>query len=420
VLVAACAEVAEKVRRAVEAAAAELSVTPALADFVELRFAASGPRPLSDAEVSGTAATIVRELTQPRRAAHQNFFALLVVDDDASDTITVTQACAAAPAIASLGVAIKGIARTRSTTGAQPGFPVSVLGAKTGLVERLAEQVFNFCQTVTQSFGNPNSRGISVEELAELAQPGEVETLTQAADEKLPDDLTPGADAAPVRGEADNQLGVADPVSPERSEVTGASAAMVAPVFCAVVGHGTGRWSKARSVLLDLDRHLASESSAPAGLIFNLAIVGIRRASSGPAGKLRRRDVRHPSERHDFFEQLRTLEAEVERALTSLRQRQREVTRPVVLLLAQGAPPADVLSLDVYLRLATQASIIWIMMGGEDALLSALYREHSVVVRDHPEVVDDVFEQVLLTLHRNTVTGGDVRSASREVTCSTG
>src|SRR4051795_5988681 len=77
-LVVAYDDVAPAVSGAVGEAERRLLLDPALGDFIELRFAALGPRSPRDDERDTVDMRVVGELTRPTREAPENYFGLVV------------------------------------------------------------------------------------------------------------------------------------------------------------------------------------------------------------------------------------------------------------------------------------------------------------------------------------------------------
>src|SRR4051812_21835176 len=85
IVVTAYNDVAPAVSAAVEDVGGRLVLAPSLADFVELRFVSAGPRPPAGAQRNELAGDVATDMITSERAAPENYFGLVAVDDRAAD-----------------------------------------------------------------------------------------------------------------------------------------------------------------------------------------------------------------------------------------------------------------------------------------------------------------------------------------------
>jgi hypothetical protein len=392
VVVTAYDDVAPAVAAAVRHAQQHLAATPALAEFVELRFVAVGPRREGQVPGEDGTARVITALANPDEVAPENHFGLVVADERDDDVYALLEACGTALASIALAVRLGGFA-VRQTAGLLPP-GVTLLDS----ARELGGGIQRFCEALVHDVAAGRSRGVppaallavrgreqapepTLAELAELAPPLKAERLALAQSHVVPS-APPVPSAAPTPAAAAMQSGI------------------VATTFIVLVGDRRPEqrraWSRGRALLLGLDALLGELSNATE-LAFMVGIPGARRGGAAlrPAGELRRRHVARPPEVGDFGLQLSELTTALTHAMTDHARRGRLITRPSIVLITLEAPPADAVSLKAFDGLRTRAKITWLLLGNSAALLSPSYSKRTTVVLDHPGAVEEVFEQLL-------------------------
>jgi hypothetical protein len=110
-IVASYSDLASAVGPLAEEAAKRIMMSPALGDFIELRFRDIGSRPGHLGEHADAAvAVLAGELMQPISSAGQNYFALVIADTSAATAELLLRSCAADPVVADLPIRFRGIA----------------------------------------------------------------------------------------------------------------------------------------------------------------------------------------------------------------------------------------------------------------------------------------------------------------------
>lgn len=437
--VAAYEDVAPAVSRAVTQAEAEISLSPTLADFIELRFVSLGVRPSRGEDGSGALEALIAGLTQPTRGAPENYLGALIVDDGADDLQALLEVCANGLDLAELHVELSGVAvvgrRSKPVVEAS-GVPAELeVGAR--LEGRLASTVVEFCENLVEVCAAGGRRAMTLEELARYHS-SEPETLMErsapAYDQTPPNEVGQTADgsrhgisgrdsatadqADPAHSEtsrlgsqgvsADDQTGDiveasdsnGDGSQPDRAE-NGAfgRASDHLSVYLAVAGDTASEWGRLRSIALELDKFLGEELKKDSSLEAVMKPFGGRHSPgihAVPAGQLRRRMLGRPDAMADFAELLLAIEsalgAPAPRAASGARRR----TRSALVLLSAEPPLADVIASEVYRRLSQRLKLIWVVVG-DPHLLSEEYRSRSVVLRDGPAIIERVVGELLST-----------------------
>jgi hypothetical protein len=121
------------------------------------------------------------------------------------------------------------------------------------------------------------------------------------------------------------------------------------------------------------------------------------RGTLRPAGQLSRRDVRQQIAYADFaavLEEIRTL---LRRDLTYAAGSAAPLARPVVVFFAPEPPLAEPVAIDVFSRLAQEASIVWVMPKEARELLGPAFSEplHVTVLPDDEDVADDIADLLI-------------------------
>ncbi|MBJ7330463.1 MAG: hypothetical protein JHC95_11245 [Solirubrobacteraceae bacterium] len=385
VVVAAYDDLARVASSAAAKVTAGAGLSPELADFLEVRFAALGPRPDDPDVCAAAAAALVEAALYPGAVAPVNYLGVVIVDDVAASLEAVLTTCAERFETLGMHAELTGIAMLRSRDSAPASDVADIVSLETGPKrgQRLAREIVGVGERLMETFGAGDLPGLS---------PAEIDALRDAAEpEELPEpDDDPETEDEAELDEHEHDHG--DDAAPPRTEP-----AVVAPVYVALVGDLDTRWRRARRLLCEFDAHLAEMSSERLGLEFKVGLVGLGPSAMGPlrpAGQVRRRDVRRPVGFADFGGQLTALGAAFSRGARPQGAPDGYVTRPSVVLLAGEPPPADVFATARFRELSAQANVLWVLLG-DPLLLSVAYRDGAVVLTDHAEIIEETFEHVV-------------------------
>jgi hypothetical protein len=172
-----------------------------------------------------------------------------------------------------------------------------------------------------------------------------------------------------------------------------------APVFLILTGDARNAdlagWRRGRSVLLCVDKKLAKARAA----------CRVRALPGGdeplknqlrPAGRMSRRDLKRPARAPDFARALGAIRAAMTRDLAALARSGLRASRPTAVFYAAEPPLADAITAEEYEKLATQASILWIVPEASAALMSPRFAgEGARILTDHCAVTDEVSHLLL-------------------------
>ncbi len=405
VVVVAYDDVAPAVSASVSQAMERLRLSPALDDFIELRFVAGGPRPGAEEEPDSLGGTILHEVARPTRGAPENYFGLVAVDDRPESVAGLLELCGGTLSEHELDVLSKGFAvKMPDRDAAQPPAPITILGSRPHLEDRLAVGIRDFCEDLMRRYADGAVKGITPAALGTIlapeviSEPAADETFTALSAASTPSgtsssdaDLSVTNAHADARGPRQGALAKPEPGAEARP------GSPATPVFIAVVGmHSGGRrdWRRVRSIVRGLDKHLA-EPDAHGG--FFVGVVPARpsaRPALQPAGVLHRRDLPRADDFSDFAQHLTSLKKALELGYTDLTRRGRQTAKPKVVFLSLEAPVGDAISSELYREVNGQTSIVWLLIGEADFLLPPVFAEGAIVIRDYPGALHELLESV--------------------------
>lgn len=373
VVVAGYEDVAPAVAGAVQQAQAEIQLSPALADFIELRFAALGPRP-SEGAAAAAVHRVRDELLRPARDAPESFFGLMVVDDRPDDVESLAVACLGTFDEIGLVVRVRGLAVARLPDGVVPAVDLRVLRS----AHRLADAIHEFCDEVLNEYGAGNAAGLSGDDLRRLREAGTSESLAELSVRAGPPRTAPPPPAPARRSLLPRRR--SEP--PEPAAPDGVTSALV---LIAVVDESlqARAFRRTRALILSLDQRLGDDPAS-----FSTAVLGLQRTrvpALRPAGEMRRRDLRRPEDAGDLAVRL----AEVDIALSRF-----DMARPIVVFIADEPPVADGISQRLHHELAERAELVWLLLSDSVELLARALADRSTVLIDHPDVVGELVDRI--------------------------
>jgi hypothetical protein len=160
-------------RRAVSGAGERVLMSPALGDFIEVRFCDLGPRPSHAGRGTPEVARLVLELTSRPRDVARNFSAVLVFDESALVVDHLLQACAADPALRQLNARCLGIAGREDRPKRAKGStrtPDDIVTARSGKwnIDEFIVEVYALAERLLNDFGSGWQPGVRPEEVSRL------------------------------------------------------------------------------------------------------------------------------------------------------------------------------------------------------------------------------------------------------------
>ena len=184
-------------------AAKRIMMSPALGDFIELRFTDIGSRPEHTGEHGDEAmavltdqavAVLTDQLIRPASGVGRNFFALVVADTSAATAERLLGDCAAVPAVAGLPIRFRGIASSDDrplAPGRGHGVEMVVSPAGSWSREAFVDELRSYGEELLRYFATGHDPGIGRDELDVLRSGNGQETVTLAEAVAAPDILTP-------------------------------------------------------------------------------------------------------------------------------------------------------------------------------------------------------------------------------------
>jgi hypothetical protein len=438
-VVASYSDLAPAVGPLVAEAARRIMMSPALGDFIELRFTDIGPRPgpagtHSDAAV----AILVDQLMHPASGVGRNYFALVIADASATTAEELLNDCAAVPAVASLPILLRGIASSEDrqmTPGTGQAMEIVVPATGSWSQDAFVDGLRNYGEELLQYFATGHKPGLTRDELDLLRskndnrtpqpsgsvgdEPGaslepEREIVTQSRNKPVPDILTPQITPTAI-DQPSHASSRQSPGTPEESSRTPKPTPLPLPaqaprprrlwrplarsrrgheaesetgtgdartgglVYLIIVGDGISAdhsaWHKGRSVLLDMDAKIAV---APL-FAFKVRALGAGqdsvRGTLREAGQLSRRDIKQPVTDSDFASVLGSIRTMLKIDRATIQATDAPMAWPAVVFFATDPPLADTATADMYRELAREASIIWIVPRDSADLMAPVFTE---------------------------------------------
>ena len=438
-IVASYSDLAPAVGPLVAEAARRIMMSPALGDFIELRFTGIGPRPGPAGTHSDAAAAIlVDQLMHPTSGVGRNYFALVITDASATTAEELLNDCAAVPAVASLPILFRGIASTEDrpmTPGTGQAMEMVVPATGSWSQDAFVDGLRNYGEELLRYFATGHKPALTPDELDLLRsknenrtpqpsgsvgdEPGaslepERDTVAQSRDMPAPDVLTPQITPTvidqpshassqqspsareepsgtpkptllPLPAQAPRPRRLWRPLARSRdgqeaeSEAGTGDARTGGLVYLIIVGDDISAdhsaWHKGRSVLLDMDAKIAV---APL-FAFKVRALGVGqdsvRGKLREAGQLSRRDIKQPVTDSDFASVLGSIRTMLKIDRATIQTTDAPMAWPAVVFFATDPPLADSATADMYRELAREASIIWIVPRDSADLMAPVFTE---------------------------------------------
>lgn len=425
-----------------------IMMSPALGDFLHLRYVDLGPQPDPADDRSGAVRRIVADLMTVPETAGRSHFALIIIAKSATVIEELLANCAADPFLARLRMRLAGIA---SIDDRQPGNSVAdIMSSPDGAWRtqaNLVSAVGQHCDELPRYFAARSEPGLTRAELATLRRdhvppvadtegqaddtdgaPGEaaVPDLLDGAPEasgSAPDQDAPPADSAgavpaesaagrlPIIGAFRRRPGVPVPWRPGKGEAAGADDPQAASppgpertamglIYLLMVVDQDATTDPAlgrlQAALLKLDRRLAAESSCE----YQVRVIHGRddhlRGDLQDAGRLGRRESKRMIKTADFLTVLKVIRGSLSRdrglVQTIATAAGLTVIPPTVVIFTADPPLAELGAGEVFADLAAEAEVVWVLPRKLDGLVSPAFGPESgaTVLEESQAVADDI------------------------------
>ena len=149
-------------------------------------------------------------------------------------------------------------------------------------------------------------------------------------------------------------------------------------------------WSRARTVMLEVDKRLAALSQVSCDVRVLHGSEGELQGELRQAGKLRKRHLRGALADLYFAEVLLEISKVLRRDQGSCEALDRPLNRPAVVFLVPEPPLADSSAVEALRALDTEASVVWVVPWSQADLLSDDFKGAARVLTDYETVPDDV------------------------------
>ncbi|HET9896472.1 MAG TPA: hypothetical protein VFQ44_16215 [Streptosporangiaceae bacterium] len=434
---------ADLVRDVVDRVSRRILASPALSDFIAMKFVDLGAVPDPGVSPGDAVTRLAGELALQGGFAARNYFALVVADRSAMAARELLLACQDNDFISELPVSFLGIAnvddRGLAEKDADTRSSIEIASAPGSAwhVPELVTELHHYAERLMSEFAAPGQKGITVGQFDELrpqdvgeavaalpAQPSSPDALgdspgrcRESAEDGPADyrpDRRPGPperDPGPAPGHgrwrspgrgltvlrSGNGRGWPDE-NPVSSKPEPLPVKAVYLVLCSseVTGERAD-WRRGKSVLLALDEKLAAAPQVACQVKAAQVAADLTRDSLRPAGQMSRRSLKRHFERTDLSRVLTGIDQSVTRDLAGFQRAGFNVTRPAVVIFAADAPLADLATVEAYEKLTSQADITWVAPEAVLTLLSPRFSQLSGAdpIVDHEAVADEVIAALL-------------------------
>jgi hypothetical protein len=429
------------------AAGAERRVimSPALGDFLELRYVDLGPQPSQAGDRSHAVRRVITDLMAVKETAGRSHFALIVIAKSATTIEGLLGSCAAEPFLAGLRIRFAGIASSDDRE--QGNSLVDITSSPSGSwrnERELIDALRRRCEELPRYFAARGESGLTRAEFAALRQahaqfPAEGDGLEGnvggAPDEEpVPDVLddapetaatSSGQDAAPAdtAGKAPAEAAAQRPTAINTSRWLravrlrrgkqaaktgdpGAAAgtprtAMGLVYLLMIVDQGAAAdpaLSRLQAALLAVDRRLATEPWCEYQVRVIHGSDGNLRGELHDAGTLARRTAKRSVTTGDFIAVLKGMRSSLRRDCglvgTIATAAGLTLASPTVIIFTADPPMADPSAAIVFGDLAAEATVVWVVPGKLEGLVSPAFGTAGggAVVGEHQAVADEILD----------------------------
>ncbi len=415
-------------------------MSPALSDFLELRYVDLGPPPGQADDRYRPVHRIVHELATVRETAGRNHFALVVIAKSAMSIEDLLGSCSADPFLARLRMRVAGIAsyddrQEGKSTAVITCSPAGAWQDERQLIDALRQR----CEELPRHFAARGEPGLTRAELAVLrhdhAQPSAngVEGGGIVAVETSMSDVLDNASetAGTASAQATAQAGVAAdtptksamglstssnafrrlPRIPWRRRERTAEAsdpgtvpertAMGLVYLLMIVDHDSAAdpaLDRLQAAFLDVDRRLAAQPTCDYRVRVIHGSDSDLRTELRDAGTLGRRAAKRSVKSEDFATLLKAIRGTLRRDCrlveTIATASGMAVAPPTVAIFSADPPMADTGTASVFGEFAAEAMVVWVVPERLEGLVSPAFGPAggAIVLGEHPAVADEILD----------------------------
>jgi hypothetical protein len=431
-----------------------VTMSPALGDFLQLRYVDLGPQSRSAGDGSRPVRRIVDDLMTVKETAGRSHFALIVIAKSAITIEGLLGSCTAEPFLAGLRMRLVGIA---SSDDRKPGDRlVDIASSAAGrwrdereLIDALRQR----CEELPRYFAARGESGLTGAELATLrhahTQPaadgdgpeGDAGGLLDEAPlsdvlEDAPEvsKTTPHQDVAVAdaadTGAVESAAGrltvvrasrwlpgipgrrrklAAKPQDPETADAANSARKAMGLIYLFMIvdqdSAADPLLSRLQDALRDVDRQLAAQPFCGYQVRVIYGSDGYLRGELLAAGRLSRRASKRLVKTSDFATVLRGIRTSLRRdrelVQTIATAESLTVALPAIVIFAADPPMADLDAAKVFGDLAAEATVVWVVPGRLEGLVSPAFARAwgATVLGEHQAVADEVLDVISGNAH---------------------
>lgn len=415
-------------------------MSPALGDFLQLRYVDLGLRPGQAGDRSRLVRRIVADLMAAQETAGRSHFALVVIAKSAMTVEELLGSCAAEPFLVGLRMRFAGVASSDDRNQGNDVMDITSSPAGSWRNEReLVDALRQRCEELPRYFAARGEPGLTRAELAALRR-AHVQSAAEGDDQE--GDVGEARDETPVPDVLDDAPQDAAPVDAADSAPTESAAGRLSAIRARWLPRGP--WRRGKQVAKADDRGAAAPEGAARtamGLVYLLMIVEqdtaadpalgrlqaallgvdkrlaaqafckyqvrvIRgsddhlRGELQDAGKLVRRVAKQSVRTGDFTAVLKGIRGSLNRdrglVQTTATAAGLTVAPPTVVIFAADPPIADLGAATVFADIAAEARVVWVVPGKLEGLVSPAFGTAggAAVLGEHPAVADEILDMM--------------------------
>jgi hypothetical protein len=410
-----------------------IMLSPALGDFLQLRYVDLGLRPGQAGDRSRLVRRIVADLMAVPETAGRSHFALVVIAKSAVTVDELLGSCAAEPFLVGLRMRLAGIASSDDRDQGNDAMDITSSPAGSWRDEReLVDALRQRCEELPRYFASRGEPGLTPAELAALrsdyvqsaAQGDDPESEAGEAPDEAPvpdvlDDASQDpepadAPAEPAAGRLSAIRARLRPGNPWRREKRVAEPDDPGPAAPEVaVPTATGlvyllmiveqdtaadpALGRLQAALLEVDKRLAAQPFCTYRVRVIRGSDDYLRGELQEAGQLGRRAAKQSVKTGDFTAVLKGVRASLNRdrglvEVTATAAGQ-DVVAPTVVIFAVDPPMADAGASTVFAAIAAEARVVWVVPAKLEGLVSPAFgTPRAAVLGEHPAVADEILD----------------------------
>ena len=424
-----------------------VTMSPALGDFLQLRYVDLGPQPGQVGDRSRPVRRIVADLMTAQETAGRSHFALIVIAKSAATIEEMLGSCAAEPFLARLRLRLAGIASADDRAKESGGAEITCSPEGSWRDEReLVDALHQRCEELPRYFAARGEPGLTRAELAAIRHdharppaggdgpegdaghaPGELpapdlldEVPGAAGTAAGPDAASAGTAGNAPAGSAPGRLsavsvfrwrpgipwrrgkqaaeaghpGAVAPAAPERTAMGLVYLLMLLDQDAAA----DPELDRLQAALLDLDRRLAAQAFCGYQVRVIHGRDGDLRGELHDAGKLGRRAAKRLVKTGDFTAVLKVIRSSLRRdcelVQTIATAAGLTAAPPAVVIFTADPPIADLGAAAIFGDLAAEAKVVWVVPGTLEGLLSPAFGAAggATVLGEHQAVASEILD----------------------------